>query len=174
MFWNFELFGPGLQSYTISGVCLQAYTGRLSNQGEKSINFYFIRVPLRQKVLKYGTPKPSTNLKELVRFLWCAGSVLGFRLVIFLWQRDGQNHMCHIGARIKVNFEEFYDLGALTIRIGFCLGAPKLAFIWSATVTYWHCILCIPAPSTVWHDFDCVGFFDARQGDGFGVRFQST
>ena len=30
----------------------------LSNQGEKSINFYFIRVPLRKKVLKYGTPKP--------------------------------------------------------------------------------------------------------------------
>ena len=34
-------------------------TGLLSNQGEKSINFYFIRVPLRKKVLKYGTPKPS-------------------------------------------------------------------------------------------------------------------
>ena len=33
-------------------------TGLLSNQGEKSINFYFIRVPLRKKVLKYGTPKP--------------------------------------------------------------------------------------------------------------------
>ena len=33
------------------------YTGRLSNQGEKSINF--IRVPLRKTVLKYGTPKPS-------------------------------------------------------------------------------------------------------------------
>ena len=32
--------------------------GLLSNQGEKSINFYFIRVPLRKKVLKYGTPKP--------------------------------------------------------------------------------------------------------------------
>ena len=30
----------------------------LSNQAEKSINFYFIRVPLRKKVLKYGTPKP--------------------------------------------------------------------------------------------------------------------
>ena len=23
------------------------------------MNFYFIRVPLRKKVLKYGTPKPS-------------------------------------------------------------------------------------------------------------------
>ena len=31
----------------------------VSNQGEKSINFYFIRLPLRKKVLKYGTPKPS-------------------------------------------------------------------------------------------------------------------
>ena len=30
----------------------------ISNQGEKSINMYFIRVPLRKKVLKYGTPKP--------------------------------------------------------------------------------------------------------------------
>ena len=30
-------------------------TGILSNQGEKSISFYFIRVPLRKKVLKYGT-----------------------------------------------------------------------------------------------------------------------
>ena len=33
--------------------------GLLSNQGEKSINLYFIRVLLRKKVLKYGTPKPS-------------------------------------------------------------------------------------------------------------------
>ena len=33
-------------------------TGVLSNQGEKSINFYFVRVPLRKKVLKHGTPKP--------------------------------------------------------------------------------------------------------------------
>ena len=36
-------------------------TGFLSNQGEKSINSYFIMVPLRKKVLKYGTPKPSQN-----------------------------------------------------------------------------------------------------------------
>ena len=34
-------------------------TGLLSNQGKNSINFYFIRVPLRKKVSKYGTPKPS-------------------------------------------------------------------------------------------------------------------
>ena len=38
---------------------LKAPPGLLSNQGEKSINFYFIRVPLRKKVIKYGTPKPS-------------------------------------------------------------------------------------------------------------------
>ena len=34
-------------------------TGLLSNQGEKSVNFYFIMAPLKTKVLKYGTPKPS-------------------------------------------------------------------------------------------------------------------
>ena len=37
------------------------YTGLLNNQGEKSINFYFIMVPFKEKVLKYGTPKPSTG-----------------------------------------------------------------------------------------------------------------
>ena len=37
-------------------------TGLLSNQGEKSIHFYFIMVPLRKKALKYGTPKPSQGL----------------------------------------------------------------------------------------------------------------
>ena len=42
---------------------LQKETGLLSNQGEKSINFYFIRVPLRKKVLKYGTPKPRKMVK---------------------------------------------------------------------------------------------------------------
>ena len=36
-------------------------SGLLSNQGEKSINFYFIRVPLGKKVLKYGTPKPRSD-----------------------------------------------------------------------------------------------------------------
>ena len=35
------------------------YTEVLSNQGERSLNFYFIMVPLRKQVLKYGTPKPS-------------------------------------------------------------------------------------------------------------------
>ena len=29
--------------------CYQGNSGLLSNQGEKSINFYFIRVPLRKK-----------------------------------------------------------------------------------------------------------------------------
>ena len=37
----------------------RSFPGLLSNQGEKSINLYFIMVPLRKKVLKYGTPKPS-------------------------------------------------------------------------------------------------------------------
>ena len=36
--------------------------GLLSNQGEKSLNLYFIRVPLKKKVLKYGTPKPSRRV----------------------------------------------------------------------------------------------------------------
>ena len=40
-------------------VNLTILTGLLSNQGEKSINLYFIRVPFRKKVLKCGTPKPS-------------------------------------------------------------------------------------------------------------------
>ena len=40
------------------------YSGLLSNQGEKSINFYFIMVPLRKKVLKYGTPKPSGTVER--------------------------------------------------------------------------------------------------------------
>ena len=39
------------------------FSGLLSSQGEKSIDFYFIRVPLRKKVLKYGTPKPSVGLR---------------------------------------------------------------------------------------------------------------
>ena len=40
---------------------LESSTGLLSKQGEKSLNFYFIRVLSRKKVLKYGTPKPSQN-----------------------------------------------------------------------------------------------------------------
>ena len=39
------------------------FTGLLSNQGEKSINLCFIRVLLRKKVLKYGTPKPSLGFR---------------------------------------------------------------------------------------------------------------
>ena len=34
----------------------------LKYPGRKSINFYFIRVPLRKKVVKYSTPKPSSRL----------------------------------------------------------------------------------------------------------------
>ena len=40
---------------------IAGFTGPLSNQGEKSINFYFTMVPLRRKVLKYGTPKPRNS-----------------------------------------------------------------------------------------------------------------
>ena len=47
-------------------------SGLLSNQGEKSIDFYFIMVPLRKKVLKYGTPKPS---------FW---NRAGFRVLVFV------------------------------------------------------------------------------------------
>ena len=42
-------------------------TGLLSNQGEKSIHLYFIRVPLRKKVLKYGTPKPRLGRPKKVK-----------------------------------------------------------------------------------------------------------
>ena len=60
--------------FQLSGV---HYTGLLSNQAEKSINFYFIRVPLRKKVLKYGTPKPSIRVP--VRGSWkCAFKASGF------------------------------------------------------------------------------------------------
>ena len=43
----------------------QALTGLLSNQGEKSISFYFVMVPLRKQVLKYGTPKPSLSPEQV-------------------------------------------------------------------------------------------------------------
>ena len=39
-------------------------SGLSSNQGEKSINLYFIMVLLRKKVLKYGTPKPREPLSR--------------------------------------------------------------------------------------------------------------
>ena len=42
-------------------VWLISEPGLLSNQGEKSINCYFIMVPLRKKVLKYGTPNPRSS-----------------------------------------------------------------------------------------------------------------
>ena len=42
--------------------------GLLSNQGEKSINSYFIMVPLRKKALKYGTPKSRWRGLESPRF----------------------------------------------------------------------------------------------------------
>ena len=43
----------------VSEEFVRILAGLLSNQGEKSINFYFIMVPLRKKVMKCGTPKPS-------------------------------------------------------------------------------------------------------------------
>ena len=44
-------------------------TGLLSNQGEKSINFYFTMAPLRKKVLKYGTPQPSSSRPKICGIL---------------------------------------------------------------------------------------------------------
>ena len=38
------------------------FTGLLSNLGEKEYKLYFIMVPLRKKVVKYGTPKPSLGV----------------------------------------------------------------------------------------------------------------
>ena len=38
-----------------------ASTGLLSNQGEKSINFYFIRVPLRNKCIKVWYSEAQSN-----------------------------------------------------------------------------------------------------------------
>ena len=55
-------FGRGLEGSGVSRL--------LSNQGEKSINFYFIMVPFKEKVLKYGSPKPSLKFTGL-----------GFRIV---------------------------------------------------------------------------------------------
>ena len=52
-------------------------TGLLSNQGEKSINLHFIMVPLRKKVLKYGTPKPREGC---LRF---SGLGLSFWVVLY-------------------------------------------------------------------------------------------
>ena len=46
----------------------------LSDQGEKSINFDFIMVPVKKKVLKYGTPKPkksSSNKETPLVKPWC-------------------------------------------------------------------------------------------------------
>ena len=52
-------------------------TGLLSNQGENSINLHFIMVPLRKKVLKYGTPKPREGC---LRF---SGLGLSFWVVLY-------------------------------------------------------------------------------------------
>ena len=54
---GFRVWGLGFRGlgFRVWGL---GFTGLLSNQGAKSINFYFIMVPFN-KVLKYGTPKPS-------------------------------------------------------------------------------------------------------------------
>ena len=60
--WSFGVWGLGLsEGLGLRVLRLQdrGLAGLLSNQGEKSINLFFIMVPLRKKVLKYGTPKPS-------------------------------------------------------------------------------------------------------------------
>ena len=48
--------------FTESYKTLDGLSGLLSNQGEKSINFM---VPFKEKVLKYGTPKPSYTTKPI-------------------------------------------------------------------------------------------------------------
>ena len=53
------------ETFTTTSTSLPPPTGLLSNQEEKSINFYFIRVSLTKKVLKYGTPKPTSELSSL-------------------------------------------------------------------------------------------------------------
>ena len=50
--------------------------GLLSNQGEKSINFYFIMVSIKKKVLKYGTPKPRYRVGRIRRGFWAVLEVL--------------------------------------------------------------------------------------------------
>ena len=49
-------------------MALGGFTGLLSNQAEKRIDFYFLMVPLSKKVLKYGTPKPSLRFRDFRGF----------------------------------------------------------------------------------------------------------
>ena len=41
------------------------FPGLLSNQGEKSIHFFFHNGSFKEKVIKYGTPKPSFRAPEV-------------------------------------------------------------------------------------------------------------
>ena len=50
--------GGGLRAQKDVQTYMPGLSGLLSVQGAKRIHFYFIMVPLRKKVLKYGTPKP--------------------------------------------------------------------------------------------------------------------
>ena len=58
-FWG----GPCIQNPAVYGSVLVSpgpISGLLSNQGEKSINPVFHNGSIKTKVLKYGTPKPSS------------------------------------------------------------------------------------------------------------------
>ena len=69
-----QVHGPGGFS--------RLFTGLLSSQGETGINFvFFIVVPLRKKVLKYGTPKPSLATRKYMAVRkGLGGQGLGFRI----------------------------------------------------------------------------------------------
>ena len=48
--------------YVCVYIYIHTYTGLLSNQGEKSINFYFIMVPLKEKSIKVWYSKAQYTL----------------------------------------------------------------------------------------------------------------
>ena len=60
---DFGICRRGLEECKVEVLLELAFAGRCSNQGEKSIDLYFIVVPLRNRsnkqVFKYGTPEPS-------------------------------------------------------------------------------------------------------------------
>ena len=62
---TFPAAGLGFRRFGGFGV-LGALSGLLSNQGEKSINFYFIRVPLRKKSIQVWYSK--AQLRGFRRF----------------------------------------------------------------------------------------------------------
>ena len=83
--------------------CRGLFPGLLSNLGEKSINLYFIRVPLRKKVLKYATPKPSSGAlkhRTLVS--------QGFRSVRSSVAKDCKNLKHVVGGRLCTLYTYIY------------------------------------------------------------------